>query len=137
MNRKNLQFLGMILVFSLFLSACGSNSNEVENSGEDVRIQAGRELFAQTILGTQTGCKTCHSLDEGVIIVGPSLAGIGARGGETVPGVSAAEYIRESIMDSEVYLVEGFPAGTMPNVWGEQLSDEQIDDLVAYLLSLK
>jgi len=137
MNRKNLLFLGMILVFSLLLSACGSNSSTVENIGEDVRIQAGRELFAQTILGTQTGCKTCHSLDEGVIIVGPSLAGIGARGGETVPGVSAEEYIRESILDSDVYLVEGFPAGTMPNVWGEQLSDEQIDDLVAYLLSLK
>jgi mono/diheme cytochrome c family protein len=137
MNHNKFLYLGLFMVFMVLLSACGGNDSQAEISGAEANIQAGKELFDQTIIGTQTGCRTCHSLEEGVIIVGPSLAGIGTRGAETVPGVSATEYIRKSILEPDVYLVEGFPAGTMPNVWEEQLSNEQIDNLVAYLLSLK
>jgi cytochrome c oxidase subunit 2 len=56
------------------------------------------------------------------------MAGIGSRGDA---------YIRESILDPNAVLVDGFPADTMPNVWGDELSSEQVDQLVAYLLTLK
>ncbi|MBE9524912.1 MAG: cytochrome c, partial [Chloroflexi bacterium] len=90
---------------------------------------AGKALFAETIIGTQAGCSTCHSLDADTVIVGPSMAGIGSR--------SNAAALRESILDPNAVLVDGFPANTMPPVWGDELSDEQVDQLVAYLLTLK
>ena len=63
------------------------------------------------------------------MIVGPSLQGIGSRHDEA--------YIRQSILDPNAVVVEGFPADTMPAVWGTELSGEQVDQLVAYLLTLK
>jgi mono/diheme cytochrome c family protein len=81
-----------------------------------------------SVIGSQAGCSTCHSLNEGEVIVGPSLAGIGSRD---------EAYIRESILDPNAVLVDGYPADTMPNVWGDELSQGQLDQLVAFLLSLK
>ena len=63
------------------------------------------------------------------MIVGPSLAGIASRSDEAT--------IRTSILDPEAVITEGFPPGTMPQVWGEELSDQQLDDIVAYLMTLK
>lgn len=67
--------------------------------------------------------------------MGPSLAGIGARAGQVVEGLSAEEYIEQSIRDPDAYTVEGYDEGTMPS-WDEILSDAQVDALVAYLLTL-
>jgi nitric oxide reductase subunit C len=132
--KKKLSLI-VILVFtlSIILTACGGGGD----SGSDDTAAAGQELFSQTVIGAQPGCITCHSLDEGVVIVGPSMAGIATRAGSTVPGQSADEYLRDSILHPDAHLVEGFPAGTMPQVWGDELTDDQINQLVAYLLTLK
>jgi mono/diheme cytochrome c family protein len=122
--RKTIFVLIALLVAALALSACGGGG-----AGADEGAGAGQDLFEMTVIGTQAGCVTCHSRTAGEVIVGPSLAGIGTRGD--------ADYIRESILNPNAVLVEGFSAGTMPDVWGEELSDEQIDQLVAYLLTLK
>jgi hypothetical protein len=65
------------------------------------------------------------------------MAGIATRGATTVDGADAAEYIESSILTPDGYLVEGFAAGTMPQVWEDELSDEQVQCLVAYLQTLK
>ena len=65
------------------------------------------------------------------------MAGIATRGATTVDGESAAEYIEASILTPDGYLVEGFAAGTMPSVWGDELSDEQVQCLICYLQTLK
>jgi nitric oxide reductase subunit C len=123
--RKTIYILTALLLASLLLVACGSGGD----SGGDADVDAGKKLFAETVIGAQAGCITCHSLNPGETVVGPSMAGIGSRGD--------ADYIRESILDPNATLVEGFPADTMPNVWGDELSSEQVDQLVAYLLTLK
>jgi hypothetical protein len=56
------------------------------------------------------------------------MDGVGNRG---------EDYLKESILDPDATLVDGFPAGTMPQVWGDELTSEQVDQLVAYLLTLK
>lgn len=121
--RKTLSIMIALLIAATLLAACGGGG------GSEPAVEAGKTLFAQTVIGTQAGCITCHSLNAGETIVGPSMAGIGARGD--------AAYIRESILDPNAVLVEGFPADTMPNVWGTELSGEQVDQLVAYLQTLK
>jgi nitric oxide reductase subunit C len=117
------------ILCAIFLVACSGN-------GEQQAAKAGKSLFEQATIGNTAGCKTCHSLEAGAIIVGPSLAGISARAGSTVPGLSAGEYLRQSILEPDAYVVENFPASVMPNVWSMELSEEQIDQLVEYLLTI-
>lgn len=99
--------------------------------------QEGRRLFYEQVSGTNAGCRICHSLQPGVVIVGPSLAGIATRAATRVPGLSAEEYIRQSILEPDAYVVPGFPPGQMVQNLGEILTPEQIDDLVAFLMTLK
>ncbi|MCB9419819.1 MAG: cytochrome c [Ardenticatenaceae bacterium] len=113
--------------------ACGGGGDD---SGGGADAAAGEKLFASAVIGTQAGCITCHRWTPDEVIVGPSMAGI-ADAGDREAGKSAEDYIRESILTPDTYLVEGFPAGTMPQVWGDELSDEQLNQIVAYLLTLK
>ena len=123
--KKNLSLLFVLLLaLTVVLTACGGGGGEPSDSA----AKAGEELFAQTVIGSQAGCITCHSLEAGVVIVGPSLDGIGNRG---------EDYLKESILDPDAQLVDGFPAGSMPQVWGDELTSEQVDQLVAYMLTLK
>lgn len=124
--RKTLLVVLVLALALTLMAACGGGGDS--GGGGNADVQAGQKLFAQAVLGSQAGCSTCHSLD-GSVIVGPSLKGIG--------GVLSADEIRESILDPEAVITEGFPAGTMPNVWGDELTDEQVNQLVAYLSSLK
>lgn len=94
---------------------------------------AGRVLF-------QNFCAACHSLD-GTKLVGPSLHGIAgtmrkvrdpATG--TARGVEAdADYLRESILEPNALLAEGYPENLMPPV-GAILTEAQIQSLVGYLM---
>jgi hypothetical protein len=79
------------------------------------------------------GCKGCHSL-KGYVYQGPSLQGISEIAGDRVPELSAAEYLRQSIVDPSVYLVEGFE-DKMRKDYQSLLSEEDIDALVAFLLT--
>ncbi|MCP4308991.1 MAG: hydrogenase iron-sulfur subunit [bacterium] len=97
----------------------------------------GESLFLENTLGTNTGCRICHSLDDGVVQVGPSLAGIATRGTTRVAGMTAEEYIRQSILDPDAYIVDGFPAGQMLQNFDELLTAEDVDNLVAFLLTLE
>lgn len=98
---------------------------------------AGRSLYFETTIGTNTGCRICHSLDANVTIVGPSLSGIGTTAATRIPGMSAEEYLRQSIVDPDAYVVEGFPSGQMIPTYLEILSEEEVDNLVAFLSTLR
>jgi hypothetical protein len=51
--------------------------------------------------------------------------------------MTAEEYSRQSILEPNAHVVEGFVPGTMPQDWGDGLTAEQIDQLVAYLMTLE
>ncbi|MEX2144602.1 MAG: c-type cytochrome [Anaerolineales bacterium] len=84
------------------------------------------------------GCNACHAI-SGVSTgnIGPALDGLGTRAADTVAGLTAEEYIHQSIVDPNAHVVAGFAQGVMPQTFGESLSDEQIADLVAFLLTLE
>lgn len=98
----------------------------------DPRAQ-GRKLF------NDTGCKACHVLKDANAtgVLGPTLEGIGSIGAERVPGVSAEEYIHESIVKPNEFVVEGFPANIMPQDYGLRLAEPDLDTLVKYLAEMK
>ena len=82
------------------------------------------------------GCSVCHSLD-GTTGLGPTWQGVATAAATRVSGKSAEEYLRESILDTGAFVVEGFPDGLMPQTFADTLTPDQIDDLVAFLLTLK
>jgi len=96
----------------------------------------GRDIFFASSIGKSTGCRVCHSIKPGENKVGPSLAGIATRAATRVPGMSAEEYIRQSIEDPSAYIVEGFPDVMLPDM-AEKLSDQDMEDLIAFLMTLK
>lgn len=114
----------LVLGIAVSLAACGGSS---DSSGPNAA--AGEKLFNESLIGTQPGCKTCHSLEPDVVMVGPSLAGIASRADEA--------YIRTSITEPDADVVDGFTAGTMPAALAGELSDQQLNDIVAYLMTLK
>jgi len=98
---------------------------------------AGESLYFETTLGINTGCRVCHSLDPGVVIIGPSFDGVATAAITRVPGLTAEEYLRQSIVNPDTYVVHGFDPGVMLQNFNDTLTEEQIDNLVAFLLTFE
>lgn len=101
--------------------------------GSDDPVERGRKL------ATTQGCIGCHTAD-GTAIIGPTWKGLAGKqerleGGATM--VVDDAYLRTAIIDPNLQIVEGFKAKIMPPTYGKTLSAEQIDDLIAYIKSLK
>lgn len=93
----------------------------------------GEQLFKTRFLELSgNSCHSCHQ--EGIWT---PLNDIATFGGERVEGLSAEEYIRQSILDPRAYLVEGRDPERMPTIFGDILSEEEINHLVAYLMLLE
>ncbi|MGQ9491595.1 MAG: hydrogenase iron-sulfur subunit [Anaerolineae bacterium] len=98
---------------------------------------AGERLFREVSAQANAGCRICHSLQPGAGGGGPSLAGVATRAATRVPGMTAEAYLRQSLLEPDAYVVPGYPAGQMLPDLDKRLSREQIEDLVAFLLTLK
>jgi hypothetical protein len=70
-------------------------------------------------------------------LVGPSLADAATVAASAVDGLSAEAFLRQSIIEPDVHVTEGFMPGLMFQNYGETLSEQQINDLVAFLLTQK
>lgn len=122
---RNGYWMGWLVV--LLLAGCG---------GAETAVPPTPTLSPQAIQGQQVftrECGSCHSFSPDTIIVGPSLAGVASRAGNRVAGQDAQTYLLTSILRPGDYLVEGFD-NLMPGTFGKQLTGENIDALVAYLL---
>jgi cytochrome c oxidase subunit II len=119
----------------LVLAACGAGG---ASAGDPA---SGKQLFDGEVSLADTGgpaCATCHATEPGMDTgSGPSLAGIGDRAGTTVAGQSAEQYLRASIVDPDAFLSGGYQEGIMYRAYAQGLTTKQIDDLVAYMLTLK
>jgi nitric oxide reductase subunit C len=114
-------------------------------SGNEDPIALGEALFRSAT----PVCTACHSTAPGVNLAGPTLAGLATRAEQTLASPdyqgqadTVEDFIRESIIAPSEYLHPGdmYSAGGtsfMPTTYADALSDEQLDQLVAYLASFK
>lgn len=86
-------------------------------------------------LAATKGCIGCHAVDPAVQMTGPTWYNVGDHAITRVPTESPAEYIHQSIINPNGFVVPNFPASIMPQNYGEQLSTQELADLIAYLLA--
>ena len=88
----------------------------------------------EALFGVQ-GCSGCHSTGANRV-VGPGLSGVGTTAETRVAGLNADEYLTQSIKSPNAFVVPDFFADLMPTTFGQTLSEQEIADIVAYLISL-
>ena len=106
-----------------------TETTETETTGTTTAEQpAGNAAAGRTVFEGQ-GCASCHTFAPAGATgtVGPNL-------GEVLADKDAA-FIHQSIVDPNAVIASGYSAGIMPENYGQQLSPEQINDLVAFLQS--
>lgn len=124
----------IVLIFALLLAGCATAPpKSADSSGNAER---GAQLFAQG-RGEVPPCLTCHQVVSSQVgfSIGPNLAGIGERAGRKVAGLSVEEYLRQSILEPERYIVSGYRDIMYPD-YSSHLTEQDIQDLITYLLTL-
>lgn len=97
---------------------------------DGAKADAGKQVFQRA------GCTACHTV-AGVPgatgQVGPELNGVATRAGTRVSGLSAVEYLRQSITTPDAFVVPNFSPVMPANL----AQGADLDNLVAFLLTLK
>ena len=105
-----------------------------QRAGEDSGALAQAGLAGATTgeqIFTAAGCAGCHTFAKAGsnATIGPSLDDLAADAGSASP----EEFVRQSLLDPDAEVADGFQAGVMPSFEG-RLNDEQLQALVQYLL---
>ena len=99
-------------------------------------LPTGDAAHGEQIFMVAQPCHTCH-ID---VPVGPAFPGeppLATLAATRRPGYSAETYLYESIMNPSAYVAPGFQDGVMPQNFGELLTQQDLADLVAYLMTMK
>ena len=142
---------GLAMFLLLLAVACGGGSSPA-SGGDSPKSQstaAAIPSVAQTspedakAFGEATArvfvCVGCHTAD-GVSAAGPTWLGLYGKEETLDDGTTVTvdeAYLRESILDPNAKIVEGFLPNIMPGDFAEKLSDSQLDLLIEYIKVLK
>ena len=125
-----MKFNAPFFIFAaLILVACSSASDVPPTPTLDAVQQTGQGVF-------NLRCAQCHALTPDTVVIGPSLAGVATRAATRIDGYTAEEYIENSILFPKNYIVKNF-TDTMPTNFGKELTSEELNGVVAYLMTLK
>lgn len=93
-------------------------------------VQRGRQVFGEK------NCGSCHRVGTGGGTTGPDLTHIGTVAATRTATGDAEQYLITSIRDPGAYIVPGYP-DTMPRGLDRGMTEEDLTDLVRYLLTLR
>ena len=132
------------MLFSVTAMDPGEFQSWLQEGGQAAAAQAAQaaagpspDLGRQLV--QQKGCGSCHTIAgvQGLAgAIGPPLTNVGTAAASRKPGMSAEDYLNESIANPTAFLVPGFPPVMPPN-GGADLTDQERASIVAYLLTLK
>ncbi len=128
-EQSSVRWLGLFL---LLLLVVGCSEPEVVATAvptQSAEVQLGNDVFVRE-------CGACHSTFADSIIVGPSLYGIAERAEMRVSGQDGRTYLFTSILLPDEFLVDGYE-NLMPATFGKSLTGEELDGVVAYLMTLR
>lgn len=99
---------------------------------------SGEPRDPETLFTTMT-CVACHNLAEDQTQsnrgpVGPHFGNLAENAATRVAGLSAEEYIHQSIVEPGAHVVESYVNGIMPATFSQQMSEEEINLMVTWLL---
>ena len=144
MKYRPLIVISVLVLSMLACRAPGGQSQNPASQVEQAPLEAGQlppgdaargeALFSGQAQG-EVQCHVCHSLEAGQTLVGPSLAGMSAAAATRQEGMSAEDYLYQSIVAPDAYVLEGFHGGMMPSIYTKHLDAQQLADLVAFLMS--
>ncbi|GIK58503.1 MAG: hypothetical protein BroJett015_41660 [Chloroflexota bacterium] len=125
---------GLLILFCVFFfAACSGAAGPTPAPRPSATLSPeaarGKTVFSQN-------CGSCHSTIPETVIVGPSLAGIASRAETRKPGQDGRTYLYTAILQPGDFLVDGY-SDLMPATFGKQLTGEDLDAVVAYLLTLE
>jgi cytochrome c2 len=123
----------ILLLFALLLAGCGTRALPAWLP-PPVDPARGEMIFRHGLNGAPP-CVGCHALAAGGFTLGPVLAGVNERAATRVEGLSADEYIHQSIVAPRAYLVPGYRDLMYPD-YAEHLTEQDIADLIAFLHTL-
>jgi cytochrome c2 len=141
----------VLIILILALAACGGGAAKPAGSENQPAASAagntaaGEKLFNEPVIKSvgSPGCITCHSLEKGKTLIGPSMAGIATTAAAEVKKAdykgtakTAEEFLKESIVSPDAAITQGFQPGIMPKTF-TKLSAQELNDLAAYLMTLK
>jgi len=116
-------------IAALFLTACSTTSAVPATPTLNAFEAQGKQVYV-------SHCAGCHALEPGTIVIGPSLAGVATRAETRVNGDDARAYIETSILNPSAYVVDGFK-DVMPKNFGKDLTSDDFNAIVSFLLTLK
>ena len=120
-------------------AAGGEDNGGAEADGDAAH---GEELFNELRAEVGFACATCHNAENTARLIGPGLQGIGEEAETRVEGMDAVAYLHEAIVEPNAHIAPAtdggppYPESLMPQIYEEIFSEQEINDLVAYLLTL-
>ena len=134
-TRKAVASIALVFVLStgtivLFANLAPQFAFEGKSASGATAGERGKALFNDA----SAGCFLCHVVAGSGGARGPDLSHVGAVAGNRRPGMSAEDYLKESLMNPVAFVVPPFD-NIMPPF--SRLSPEAINDLLAYLRELK
>jgi mono/diheme cytochrome c family protein len=148
---NNIKRIVMLTLLLFVIVSCSSSPKELPMAATTTSIpnptaipepapdsEIGKKIFNTKYLETSgNSCHDCHKLNDAIDAAGVNLAGVATRAGMRIEGMSAEDYLRQSILEPRAYLVEGYDPERMPTIFGEILSEEELNHLIAYLMTLE
>ena len=111
---------GALLLVAGLMAACGGGS-------EDADLVRGRQIYTEH-------CTACHSTTPGLVIVGPSLAGVATRAADS--DSEPSDFFRQAILNPQAEIVKGF-SDLMPTDFEQKNTDSDLEALISFLLTLE
>jgi cytochrome c oxidase subunit II len=125
-----------VVLIAVAVAACGGSDSGAGSETPTPSATAsasGGGPDAQALF-TANGCGGCHTLAKAGTsgTTGPDLDQQLAADAKAA-GMPLNDFIRQSIVKPSAYVAKGYPDGVMPQDFGDKLTPEQLDALVAYL----